>query len=181
MVYSLDNPKYGGVIATLGADGIIVGRSDFFFTTALVHEHGHAVDSNLIGTGPPGTNHEFSTTNTWHNAVNADYCAVSAYGAGSYVEDFAEAGRAVLLDNIYPGGLVAFSNHNPNLTQISHQVATCKTAVGNIYVPGGSCNLTAKFPFPSLVDQTKAVTTTTTSPITTPPPTATAGPYSQCK
>lgn len=152
-MYSLDNPKYSGAIATLAADGVIVGRSDYYFPTSLIHEHGHAVDSNLIGNGPPGTNSEFSSTPDWRNAVNADYCAVSAYGAGSYVENFAETGRAVLLDNIYPGGLVSFSNKNPNITQINHQVSIVKKKVGNIYVPGGKCDMKKKFPFPALVSQ----------------------------
>lgn len=149
MVYSLDNPDYNGAVATLAADGIIMGRSDYFFTTALVHEHGHAVDSNLIGID----GNAFSLGDDWTNAINADYCAVSAYGAGSAVEDFAEAGRAVLLDNIFPGGLEAFSNNNSNLTQITNQVSTAKGKVGDYYVPGGSCDLNVKVSFPALTNQ----------------------------
>ena len=149
MSYSLDNPDYNGAIATLAGDGIIMGRSDYFFTTALVHEHGHAVDSNLVGVNGGA----FSASDDWMNAINADYCAVSAYGAGSAVEDFAETGRAVLLDNIFPGGLQAFSNNNPNLTQITNQVSTMKNLVGDIYVPGGNCDLSVKVAFPALTAQ----------------------------
>lgn len=150
MVYSTDNPNYYGAVGTLAGDGLIVGRGDYFFTTALVHEHGHAVDSNLIGVN----GNAYSATAPWTNAINADYCAVSAYGAGSAVEDFAETGRAVLLDNIYPGGLKSFSNNNPNLTQITNQVRTMKNKVGSFYVPGGLCDLTKKFRFPNLVTKT---------------------------
>lgn len=96
-----DNPNYHGYIATLAADGIIIGRSEAYFTTSLLHETGHAVDSNLVSPDAPrrGTGTAFSSTSTWCAA------AVSAYGASSYVEDFefADAGRAVLLGTVYPG------------------------------------------------------------------------------
>jgi hypothetical protein len=146
-----DNPQYNGYIATLAADGIIVGRSDAFFTTALVHETGHAVDSNLASPDAPqpGSGTAFSSTAPWNTAVVKDGYAVSAYGAGSLVEDFAETGRAVLLNRIYPGGLAAFTNNNPNLTQITNQLATFKSVAGQFYVPGGTCNLNRKFPFPT--------------------------------
>lgn len=75
------------------------------------------------------------------NAVNDDYCAVSAYGAGRYVEDIAEPACAALLDNIYPGGLISFSNKGPKLAQIKNQVSIVKKKVGNIYVPGGKCDM----------------------------------------
>ncbi len=143
-----DNPLYNGYIATLAADGLIVGRSAAYFATSLIHETGHAVDSNLASpVDSSGT--AFSSTSTWHDAVIADGYAVSAYGAGSYVEDFPEAGRAVLLDNIYPGGLAAFSGNNPNLTHISHQLAAFRAVAGSFYVSGGVCNVAEKFPFPT--------------------------------
>ncbi|KAK3328062.1 hypothetical protein B0T19DRAFT_181933 [Cercophora scortea] len=141
-----DNPQYGGYIATLAGDGVIVGRSGAYFTTSLVHEMGHAVDSTLVS---PGSGKAFSSTATWSKAVTADGYAVSAYGAGSLVEDFAETGRAVLLDAIFPGGLAAWSNHNPNLTQITQQLKAFKAVAGGFYATGGTCDLTRKFPFPT--------------------------------
>jgi hypothetical protein len=154
MVYGdseTDNPLFNGYIATLAADGIIVGRSAGFFTTSLIHETGHAVDSNLVSPDAPhpGSGSAFSSTSAWHNAVAADGYAVSAYGAGSYVEDFAETGRAVLLDNVYPGGLAAWSGHNPNLTQITNQLSTFRSVASQYYVTGGWCDLGKKFPFPT--------------------------------
>lgn len=149
MVYSHDNPDYNGAIGTLAADGLIVGRSDYYFTTSLIHEHGHAVDSNLVGVDGGA----FSNTGDWMDAINADYCAVSAYGAGSPGEDFAEASRAVLLDNIFPGGLEAFSQNNVNLTQISNQVSKVKELGGDFYVPGGQCDPAKKKEFPPLIAQ----------------------------
>ncbi|KAK3685337.1 hypothetical protein B0T22DRAFT_482313 [Podospora appendiculata] len=141
-----DNPQYGGYIATLAGDGIIVGRSGAYSTTSLVHEMGHAVDSTLAS---PGGGKAYSSTAAWQKAVTADGYAVSAYGAGSLVEDFAETGRAVLLDNIFPGGLAAWSNHNPNLTQITQQLKAFKAVAGGFYTTGGTCDLAKKFPFPT--------------------------------
>ncbi len=151
MVYGdhdYDNPLYTGYIATLAADGLIVGRSAGYYATSLIHETGHAVDSNLASP-VAGSGTAFSSTSTWHNAVIADGYAVSAYGAGSYVEDFPEAGRAVLLDNIYPGGLAAWSGNNPNLSRISHQLAAFRAVAGSYYVTGGVCDVAKKFPFPT--------------------------------
>ncbi|OBT45089.1 hypothetical protein VE00_05137 [Pseudogymnoascus sp. WSF 3629] len=156
-----DNPSYTGYIATLAADAIIVGRSEAYFTTALVHETGHAVDSNLASPNAPhpGTGTSFSSTSTWKNAADKDGYAVSAYGAGSYVEDFAETGRAVLLDNTYPGGLRAWSGNNPNLTQITHQLAAFQAVAGRFYVTGSTCDSSHKFPFPtSIVTYANSVT-----------------------
>ena len=170
-----DNPAYTGYMATLAGEGIIIGRSVAYFPTSLVHELGHAVDSTLASPNAvhPNPGSEFSSTSTWRNAVIADGFAISAYGAGSYVEDFAEAGRAVLLDNIYPGGLAAWSGNNPNLTQITNQISAFKAVTGSYYTTGGSCDITKKFPFPTAL--VNIPTSTTTSP-----PTATATPWGQC-
>ncbi|KAK3374124.1 hypothetical protein B0T24DRAFT_625704 [Lasiosphaeria ovina] len=142
-----DNPNYGGYMATLAGDGVVVGRSVAYFSTSLVHETGHAVDSTLAS---PGGGKPFSGTAAWAAAVKADGYAVSAYGAGSYVEDFAEAGRAVLLDTVVPGGLAAFTGgKNANLTQIAAQLKAFKAVAGTFYTPGGKCDLAKKFPFPT--------------------------------
>ena len=143
-----DNPNYGGYMATLAGDGIIIGRSVAYFSTSLVHETGHAIDSTLAS---PGSGKSFSSTTTWANAVKADGFAVSAYGAGSHVEDFAETTRAVLLDNIYPGGLSNFTKKNPNITQITNQLKAYNTVAGSFLTLGGKCDLAKKFPFPTKV------------------------------
>ncbi len=171
------NDCYTGYIATLAQSGIIVGRNDAYFTTALVHEAGHAVDSNLVSfEAPPGTSGDpFSSTSTWHDAADSDDYAVSAYGAGSYVEDWAETGRAVLLNNIYPGGLAAWYGNNPNLSHISNQLSVFESIAGKYYVAGGTCDPSAKFPYPS-----STVSFQTTAPITTYKQ-CTATPYGQCK
>jgi hypothetical protein len=182
MTYSTDNKAYDGAVATWAAQGIIMGRSDFFFTTALIHEHGHALDYFLRPKGPYDA---FSDTYIWTDAVDADGYAMSAYGTTNYVENFAEVGRAVLLDKIYPGGLVAYSNHSTNLSHVDHQLDVFKKVAGDFYTPGGSCNLTEKFPFPtSLVNQPQAATSTSaTIPTTksTGSPTGGAGPSSPSK
>ncbi|KAK3367690.1 hypothetical protein B0H63DRAFT_535732 [Podospora didyma] len=164
-----DNPSYTGFMAALCGDGIIIGRSSGYFTTSLIHETGHVVDSHPL----PGST-EFSSTSTWHNAVIQDGYAVTAYGAGSYVEDFADTGRAVLLDAIYPGGLAGFAPNNPNLTQITHQLAAFKAVAGQYYVTGGSCDTGHKFPFPTSLVTVVAPTTTTSASL------GTATPYGQC-
>ncbi|KAL2129550.1 hypothetical protein VTI74DRAFT_7615 [Chaetomium olivicolor] len=156
-----DNTLYNGYMATFAADGIIIGRSGAYFATSLVHEMGHGADSNLVSPDAPhpGSGSAFSSTSAWQTAANADDFAVSAYGAGSYTEDFAEAGRAVLLDIIYPGGLETFTNNNPNLTQITRQLGTFKSVAGDFYTPGGTCDPAYKFPFPAvLVDVAPATT-----------------------
>jgi hypothetical protein len=55
----------------------------------------------------------------------------------------------VLLDAIYPGGLAAFTNNNPNLTQITNQLKAFKSVAGGFYKSGGKCDLERKFPFPT--------------------------------
>ncbi|KAH8894113.1 hypothetical protein GQ53DRAFT_821217 [Thozetella sp. PMI_491] len=150
MVYRAETNAYHGAIGTLAGDGLILGLSSYYFPTALVHETGHAVDSEmrLLGTSNGSA---FSDTDAWKAAYTTDGYAVSAYGAGSSTEDFAEAGRAVLLDIIYPGGLAVYANHTSNLTHITNQVNTFKSVAGQYYTPGGSCDLSLKFPFPELV------------------------------
>lgn len=137
-------------MATLASDGLIVGRSAAYFTTSLIHETGHAIDSNLMSPNAPhpGSGSAFSSTDLWHDAVNADGYAVSAYGAGSYVEDFPETGRALLLHHIYPGGLSAWSGNNPNLSHIDNQLNRLQASGGDLFTTGGTCDLTKKFPFP---------------------------------
>ncbi len=181
MVYSdadSDNPNYHGYIATSAADGMIIGRSTAYFATSLIHEIGHAVDSTLASPDAvhPGYGTSFSSTSAWHAAADADGYATSAYGAGSFGEDFPETGRAVLLDAIYPGGLAAWSNNNPNLTQITHQLAAFKAVAGSFYTVGGTCDPALKFPFPTLFVDVAVPTTTTTSASG-----PTAGPYGQCE
>lgn len=146
---SEDNPNYTGYMATYAADGIIMGRSTGYFTTSLVHEFGHAVDANLasLDAPHPGTGTSFSSTSYFHSAADTDGYAVTAYGSTSYVEDFPEAGRAVLLDQIYPGGLKAFYS-SPNITHIYQQMGAFKKVAGSFYKTGGTCDLARKFPYP---------------------------------
>ncbi|KAK3376249.1 hypothetical protein B0T24DRAFT_718641 [Lasiosphaeria ovina] len=173
-----DNPSYTGYMATACWDGIIIGRSSGYFTTSLVHETGHAVDCTLASpdASHPASGSSFSGTAAWHSAADTDGYAVTAYGTGNYAEDFADVGRAVLLDNIYPGGLSAWSNNNPNLTQIAHQLAAFEAVAGAYYVAGGTCDVAKKFPFPTNLVSVGTPTTTTTSAANL----ATATPYGQC-
>ncbi|KAM7216613.1 hypothetical protein V8F06_008024, partial [Rhypophila decipiens] len=159
MVYSdLKTEHYDGFIAASCPDGLIVGISEAYFITALVHEIGHSIDCTLASPGAPlgvyGS--QYSNTSTWQDAVDKDGIAASAYGTGSYVENFAEAGRLVLMDNVYPGGLKAFAEDvsNPNITQLKNQLdAIQKSAAGKYFNKGGECDLKIKFPFPTdLVD-----------------------------
>jgi hypothetical protein len=146
---STDNPNYGGYMATYAPDGIIIGRSTAYFTTSLVHEFGHAVDSNLasLDAPHPGSGTSFSSTSYFHSAADTDGYAVTAYGSIGYVEDFAETGRAVLLDQINPGGLAAFYT-NPNITHIYQQMGAFKKVAGSFYKTGTTCDVTRKFPYP---------------------------------
>ncbi|KAM7201684.1 hypothetical protein V8F33_003233, partial [Rhypophila sp. PSN 637] len=161
MVYSdleTDNPHYDGYIGAACPDGLIVGLSEAYFITSLVHEIGHSIDCTLASPDSPpgGYGSEFSSTSTWQDAVDKDGIAVSPYGTGSYVENFGEAGRLVLMDNIYPGGLKAFAEdvNNPNITQLKNQLDAIKrSAAGKYYNNRAECDLKIKFPFPTnLVD-----------------------------
>ncbi|KAM7186378.1 hypothetical protein V8F33_011851 [Rhypophila sp. PSN 637] len=160
---------WGGQAESWSEQGLIAGKGSLYYPTAMVHEHGHAVDGYLL---VPGAGF-YSGTSTWQNVVNADGYAATAYGSTSHVENFADIGRVVLLENIYPGGIAGLFPGHPNLTQIAGQVAHFQSVAGTYYRTGTTCDLSKKFPYPTeLVD----VPTTTTQP----PNTATATPYGQC-
>jgi len=139
IVYSnndTDNLFYtakGGFFGTLAGDSILIGRSRAFYATAIIHELGYAIDLTLVSpdTVYPNPGSPLSGTLTWYNAGTADGYAISSYSAESgWADDFTDTGRAVLLDNIYPGGLAAFSGNNPNLTKVTNQINTFKSAAG---------------------------------------------------
>ncbi|KAH8895248.1 hypothetical protein GQ53DRAFT_761835 [Thozetella sp. PMI_491] len=146
---SEDNPNYGGYMATYAPHGIIIGRSTGYFVTSLVHEFGHAVDANLasLDAPHPGSGTSFSATSFFQSAANMDGYAVSAYGTTSFTEDFPEVGRAVLIDQINPGGLAAFYT-NANITHIYQQMGAVKKVAGSFYKTGTTCDKTRKFPYP---------------------------------
>src|SRR4051812_35814095 len=107
-------------IQSWSGQGLIDGKASYYYATALVHEHGHAVDGALLVT--PGSA-SYSDSTTWRNLVAADGFAATAYGTTSHAENFADIGRVVLLENIYPGGMLGLFPNHPNLTQIAGQVA----------------------------------------------------------
>lgn len=122
MVYgdnATDNPFYAakdGFFGTLAGDGILIGRSKAFYATAIIHELGHAIDSTLVSPDAvhPNPGSPLSRTSTWRDAGTADGYAISSYGAESgWADDFADTGRAVLLDSIYPGGWLRFLATTP--------------------------------------------------------------------
>ncbi|KAK5653476.1 hypothetical protein OQA88_8962 [Cercophora sp. LCS_1] len=156
-------------IESWSEDGLIAGKSSYYFPTSLVHEHGHAVDGAILVPGPGS----YSDTSTWRNTVTLDNFAATAYGTSSHAENFADIGRVVLIQNIYPGGIAGLFPNHPNLTQIANQVALFQSVAGGYYQTGGSCDLAKKYPFPTVLIDV---------PTTTPPPTntATATPYGQC-
>ncbi|KAK3389427.1 hypothetical protein B0H63DRAFT_518655 [Podospora didyma] len=171
LVYSdsqSDNPNYTGYLATLAGDGIVIGRSTAYFTAPLIHETTHDVDYRFV---TPETS--FSDSATWRNAVAADGYNISPYGAVSYAEGFADTGKAVLLDAIYPGGLAAWSTAGANLTQVANQLRVFKATVGSYYTTGGTCDPAKKFPFPTVLRDVPLPATTTRPPVT-------ATPYGQC-
>lgn len=164
MVYSddeSDNPEYKGFIGAACPQGLIAGLSEAYFITSLIHEIGHSVDCTFASPDsfPGGFGTEFSSTSAWQDAVDKDGIAVSPYGTTSYVENFGEAGRLVLMDNIFPGGLKAFAGNHPNLTQLKNTLdAVKKSPAGKFYKKGGECDLDIKFPYPTeLVDVAKII------------------------
>lgn len=159
MVYSdeeSDNPEYKGFIAAACPQGIVAGISEAYFITSLIHEIGHSIDCTLASPDsfPGGFGTEFSSTSNWTDAVDKDGVSVSQYGTTSYTENFGEAGRLVLMDNIFPGGLKAFAGNHPNITQLKNQLdAIKKSPAGKYYNEGGECDVDIQFPFPTdLVD-----------------------------
>ncbi|KAK3995189.1 hypothetical protein QBC44DRAFT_389917 [Cladorrhinum sp. PSN332] len=172
-----DNPPaYNIFIGALSDSGLILGKSSGYFPSALVHELTHNMDGSILSPTKPnpwGTGSSFSSSFAWINASTTDGYAIAAYGTRNHGENFAEAGRALLLDAVYPGGLANFTGNNPNLTQIDNQMSAIKSVASAYYTTGGSCDLSKKFPFPtSLVD--------VPTPTTTTPPTVTATPWGQC-
>jgi len=155
MVYEdseTNNPAYDGYFGTLASDGILIGRSKAWFASAIIHELGHSIDSTLASPNAahPNPGSAVSETSAWRYAVTNDSYAISPYGAEKgYTEDFADVGRAVLLDSIVPGGLAEWSGNNPNLTQIANQLEKFKSAAGIYYKAGGTCTASLKFPYPT--------------------------------
>ncbi|KAK3900361.1 hypothetical protein C8A05DRAFT_36012 [Staphylotrichum tortipilum] len=152
-------PKNVSYLATLSSAGLIVGRSEAYFATALIHEVTHAADSNLFSPdmpSPPLANYQatpFSNTSKWRDAVDADGFAISAYGAGSYVENFGETGRAVLLDRIIPGGLSGWVGaKGRDLGKVKRQLAVFAEVSKGVYQVGGKCDAKKKFPFPEVME-----------------------------
>ncbi|KAK0736608.1 hypothetical protein B0T21DRAFT_348647 [Apiosordaria backusii] len=151
--WAVDNPAYAGYMAALGQQGLIVGRSKAYFPSALLHEVTHTMDSSILSPAAPnpwGIGTAYSASTAFRSAVNADGYAVAGYGTNSYSENSAEAGRAIMLDVIYPGGLVNFTGNNPNLTQLDNTLNAVRTAAGSYYVTGGTCDSTKKFPYPTV-------------------------------
>ncbi|KAK3312292.1 hypothetical protein B0H66DRAFT_570386 [Apodospora peruviana] len=154
-----ENPSYDRtnyLVAAVYQDGAIFGRSNGYFPAALVHEVTHLIDGTLASPDavhPAPGNTQFSSTQKWRDPVNNDGYAISEYGASAgYQEDFADVGRAVLLDTIYPGGLKNLSDNNANLTLITKQLKAFKDQAGTYYRKGGSCNDSLRFRYPTLMD-----------------------------
>jgi len=170
--YLVFEETWGGAAESWWEDGLIIAKGSYLYPTSMVHEHGHSVDGYLLVPGPG----VYSDTSTWRNIVAQDGFAATAYGTSSHAENFADIGRVVLINNIYPGGIASMFPNHPNLTQIANQVAHFQSVAGTYYRAGTTCDLAKKHPFPtSLVD-----VPTTTSSTTQPPNTATATPYGQC-
>ncbi|KAK0613199.1 hypothetical protein B0T14DRAFT_498749 [Immersiella caudata] len=168
--YLVFSESWDRAIESWWEDGLIAGKGSFYGPGALVHEHGHAVDGYLLFPSIPGV---YSGTSAWLNVVSQDGYSPTAYGTTSHAENFADIGRVVLIENIYPGGINAMFPNHPNLTRIANQVAHFQSVAGAYYQAGTTCDLSKKHPFPSgLVD----VPTTTPTPTNT----ATATPYGQC-
>jgi hypothetical protein len=165
--YVVYDENFGGAIGAVG--GLIIGKGSYYYPTALVHEHGHAVDGDLLAPNDPFS---YSDSAEWRNTVALDGYAATAYGSTAHGENFADIGRVVLINNVVPGGLAGLFPTNPNLTQIANQVAQFQSKAGSYYQPGTTCDLSRKYRYPSV---------TVTVPTTTAAPTATASPYGQCK
>ncbi|KAK4449774.1 hypothetical protein QBC34DRAFT_462288 [Podospora aff. communis PSN243] len=160
---------HGGAIGALA--GYLVGKDEFYFQTALVHELGHSVDGFLVSPNPNVIS--YSDTSEWRDTVIADDYTATAYGTGSHAENFADIGRVVLINNIYPGGMLGLFPGHPNLGHISNSVALFGVVAGQYYQKDTTCQLNKKYPFPTVLADV---------PMTTQPPTntATATPYGQC-
>ena len=174
-----DRPEHTRHIAASCEHGLVVGRPEGFFITALVHEVAHSMDCTLVSPdAEPGSfGTDFTSTSTWQDAVDKDGFAVSHYGTTSYVENYADAARLVLLDNIYPKGLKAFVGNHPNMTQIKNQLDVIKKSDGGKlydYNKDDKCDSKLKFAYPTnLVQVKRAAKTTTTADV--PEPSKTPG------
>ncbi|KAK4230721.1 hypothetical protein QBC38DRAFT_542310 [Podospora fimiseda] len=96
------------------------------------HEIGHALDWQ---------NGQYSTTQQWINAYNADSAVPVAYAQTNQAENFAENVIVAAYDNLVPGGLAA-ANPVPGYGQVWNQFNQVKTGMGDRLrkINGRRCN-----------------------------------------
>ncbi|KAH7263755.1 hypothetical protein BKA59DRAFT_449949 [Fusarium tricinctum] len=124
--------SFGG--ATFSDLGDILWYGDVSKTLRFwIHEAGHAIDRNIN----PGSNDDYSRSSAWLNEYNKDGFICDDYAKNNAAENFAQEVIVALFDKVVPNGLGSVS---PNWNSIFHQYATVQSKLGDILIPGGTCN-----------------------------------------
>ncbi|KAL2872177.1 uncharacterized protein BJX67DRAFT_341716 [Aspergillus lucknowensis] len=106
-----------------------------------IHEAGHAVDRNI---NP--SEGDYSSSDAWITEYNKDNYIADAYAQNNMAENFAQEVIVALFDKVVPGGIGSLV---PNWGDIFHQYATIQAVMGDMLIPGGTCN--RHFPDDSIV------------------------------
>ncbi|KAK0718754.1 hypothetical protein B0T21DRAFT_296003 [Apiosordaria backusii] len=115
-----------GVAAhALSSTGDILFGQNFIDATLWTHESGHVLDRQH------GNNGDFSATQNWLNAYNADTHLPTGYANTNQAENFAEHVILATYDNVVPGGLAGIPAPTPNRQAAQNQYTTVKNLLGN--------------------------------------------------
>lgn len=99
----------------------------------MLHEMSHSLDWHAL----PQYTSPFSSGNEWQSNYDQDSNTPTGYGRTNWMEDFAETGKIGVFDKVVPGG---FGTIASNWNQIFHQYATYQGYLGDIIIPGGTCD-----------------------------------------
>ncbi|GAP92152.1 putative conidiation-specific protein [Rosellinia necatrix] len=114
-----------------GSNGDNVQMNGNLPITVYIHETGHSVDSH----GFPDIG-QFSVSQVWLDAYNADSAVPDGYAQSSQQENFAQATVCAIYAQVVPEGLGPIE---PNYQAISHQYGAIQSHGQDIIVPGGQC------------------------------------------
>lgn len=123
----LPGPDHGG---STGDNTVIWGGG---LITLFVHE----IAANLDSHGFPSQYLPFSSSQVWNDAFNQDTNVLDTMAQTSATESFLQALVIALFDKVVPGGI---GTVEPNWRAVFHQYATIQGYIGNIIIPGGTCD-----------------------------------------
>lgn len=120
-------PNHGG---SNGGNTIIWGGA---LITLFVHE----LAANLASHAFPSQYLPFPSSQVWTDALNSDTAVTDGQAQASAVEAFLQSLVVALYDKVVPGGI---GSVEPNWQAIFHQYATIQGYIGDVIIPGGTCD-----------------------------------------